>query len=138
MRIDLGIPATRDQHAYPCIVDVQVRTKCWLEVDGRFAIGQHGFELLRAISRHRSLAGAARDVGWSYRHAWDYLRRAEQAFGCALVNLRAGKGRQRGMQLSTLGRQVVRLGGSLRVPNRSATLRMRAEHESAHVTGRAR
>jgi molybdate transport system regulatory protein len=111
------------------MIDVQVRTKCWLEVDGRFAVGQHGFELLRAIGRHRSLAGAARAVGWSYRHAWDYLRRAEHAFGSPLAVVRAGKGRVRGMELSALGRDVVRLGRGLRIPTRGLTLRTRPEEQ---------
>ena len=111
-----------DQHAQPCIVDVQVRTKCWLEINGNFAIGEHGFELLRAIRRHRSLASAALAIGWSYRHAWDYVRRAEAVFGSRLVTLRAGKGRARGMALSPFGRDVLRLGGRLRVPPRALTL----------------
>jgi molybdate transport system regulatory protein len=109
------------------MIDVQVRTKCWLEIDRRFAIGQHGFELLRAIRRHRSLAGAARALGWSYRHAWDYLRRAEHAFDSPLVVVRAGKGRVRGMELSALGRDVVRLGRSLRIPTRDLTLHSKPE-----------
>lgn len=123
MRHDLASQAMRDQHAPPCIVDVQVRTKCWLEIDGRFAIGQHGFELLGAIERHRSLAGAARAVGWSYRHAWDYIRHAEKVFGSPLVKLRSGKGRARGMVLSSFGRDVLRLGGRMSVETWAVTLR---------------
>ena len=123
MKRDLVTRRIRDQHAQPCIVDVQVRTKSWLEINGRFAIGQHGFELLRAIERQRSLTGAARAVGWSYRHAWDYIRHAENVFGSRLVNLRAGKGRARGMALSPLGQDLVRLGERLRVRTRAITLK---------------
>ena len=119
----------RDQHAPPCIIDVQVRTKCWLEVDGRFAIGQHGFELLRAIERHQSLAGAARAVGWSYRHAWDYIREAEAVFCSPLVTLRSGKGRARGMVLSAFGRDVVRLGTTMSVESRAARLKRPASRK---------
>jgi len=127
MARDLVTQTTGDQHAQPCIVDVQVRTKSWLEIDGRFAIGQHGFDLLQAIERERSLAAAARAVGWSYRHAWDYLREAENVFRCRLVNLRTGKGRSRGMVLSPLGRDVLRLGASLRVRTRTIALNTRPE-----------
>ncbi len=49
---------------------VTLRMKHWLEVDGRFAIGDGGVELLRAISAQGTLAKAACEVGWSYRHAW--------------------------------------------------------------------
>ncbi len=107
------------------MIEVQVQTKCWLEVEGQFAIGQHGFELLRAIDRHRSLAGAARAVGWSYRHAWDYVRDAESVFGLRLVTLRPGKGQARGMVLSAFGRDVLRLGSRISVETRAAKLRVR-------------
>jgi len=127
MALDLVTRPPRDQHAPPCTVNVHVRTKSWLEIDGRFALGPHGFELLRAIEQHRSLAAAARALGWSYRHAWDYIRRAEDAFGSSLVRVRVGKGRARGMTLSRFGRDVLHLGERLSVRSRSITLSARSE-----------
>lgn len=76
------------------------RTKTWFEVDGRFAIGEGGFDLLRAIQARGSLAKAAQDVGWSYRHAWGYLRKAEEALAAPLTGRRGGKGRKRGVDLT--------------------------------------
>jgi molybdate transport system regulatory protein len=122
MGLDLATRSARDQYARPCILDVQVRTKSWLEIDGRFAIGPHGFELLSAIQRHQSLTRAASTVGWSYRHAWDYIRQAEKVFGAPLMSTRAGKGHARGSTLTPLGRDVLRLGGTLRRKSRAATL----------------
>lgn len=127
MGFDLVTRSARDQHARPCILDVQVRTKSWLEIDGRFAIGPHGFELLSAVQRHQSLTHAARAVGWSYRHAWDYIRRAEQAFGSPLVNTRAGKGQARGTVLSPLGRDILSLEGTLRGKSRAIRLKARSK-----------
>lgn len=125
MGLDLAIPSTRDQHARPCILDVQVRTKSWLEIDGRFAIGPHGFELLSAVGRDHSLARAARAVGWSYRHAWDYIRRAEEAFGSPLVHTRAGKGKARGSALTPMGRDILRLRTTLLERSRAIRLKTR-------------
>jgi molybdate transport repressor ModE-like protein len=122
MGLDLATRSARDQYARPCILDVQVRTKSWLEIDGRFATGPHGFELLSAIQRHQSLTRAASTVGWSYRHAWDYIRQAEKVFGAPLMSTRAGKGHARGSTLTPLGRDVLRLGGTLRRKSRAATL----------------
>lgn len=79
---------------------IDYRTKFWFEVNGRFAIGEGGFDLLRAIRHHGSLAEAAKDVGWSYRHAWGYLRRAEMALDAPLTTRRSGKGRMRGVDLT--------------------------------------
>jgi molybdate transport system regulatory protein len=125
MGLDLVTRSARDQHARPCILNVQVRTKSWLEIDGRFAMGPHGFELLTAIQRHHSLTRAARAVGWSYRHAWDYIRQAEKAFGAPMVSTRAGKGQARGSALTPLGRDVLRLGATLR--QRSRGIRLKAK-----------
>ena len=82
----------------------QLKTKVWFEIEGRFVIGDGGLRLLQGIRTHGSLLGAAREMGWSYRHAWGYLKRAEQAFGTALTVARAGKGASRGMTLTESGR----------------------------------
>jgi molybdate transport system regulatory protein len=87
---------------------VTLRMKHWLEVDGRFAIGDGGVELLRAIATHGTLAKAACEVGWSYRHAWGYIRRAEAALGTQLTEARSGKGTARGLELTATARRLVR------------------------------
>lgn len=73
-----------------------------------FAIGEGGVELLRAIEVHGSLAGAAQAVGWSYRHAWGYLRRAEAVLGASLTAVRNGKGASRGAILTPAARDLIR------------------------------
>jgi molybdate transport system regulatory protein len=84
-----------------------VRTKLWLEVDGRFAIGDGGLHLLQAIARRGSLAAAVREIGWSYRHAWGYLRQAESSLGAPLLIVRSGKGPARGAELTEFGQKVL-------------------------------
>ncbi len=74
-----------------------VKTKAWLELDGRFVIGDGGATLLLAILEHGSLLAAAREIRWSYRHAWGYLRQAEAVLG----------GAARGTVLTTHGRMVL-------------------------------
>ena len=53
--------------------------------------------------RHGSLAEAVRELGWSYRHAWGYLREAEARLGVPVIRTRAGKGIARGMELTEAG-----------------------------------
>lgn len=86
---------------------LQVRAKVWLEQDGRFVIGEGGLRLLLQVETRGSLLAAARQIGWSYRHAWQYLRRAEQALGVPLVRARAGKGGRRGTMLTAEGRGLL-------------------------------
>jgi molybdate transport repressor ModE-like protein len=98
-----------DQHVRSCIDRVTVKSKIWLEIDGQFAIGECGFELLRAIDVSGSLAGGAKALGWSYRHAWGYMHRAEIALGGKLLIQRGGKGARRGAVLSTLALELLDL-----------------------------
>jgi len=55
-----------------------IRHKVWLDAGGRFAVGDGGTDLLRAIDATGSVRAAARSVGWSYRHALAYLDNAER------------------------------------------------------------
>ena len=96
-----------DQHVRSCIGRLTVRTKTWLEIDGRFVVGEHGFELLRQIDATGSLAAAARACGWSYRHAWGYVKNAETVLGTALITVHPGRGKGRGAVLSSVGREVL-------------------------------
>jgi molybdate transport system regulatory protein len=96
------------QHVRPCIpAAVTVRTKMWLEVEDRFAIGEGGIGLLQAVAEHGSLAAAARQVGWSYRHSWGYVRRAETVLGIRLLATRNGKGANRGTILTDDARALM-------------------------------
>jgi molybdate transport system regulatory protein len=104
---NLSEPLASDQRVRSCIAGVVVRSKRWLEVDGRFAIGEGGGELLAAIAEEGSLARAARRVGWSYRHAWGYMRRAEEVLGVPLLSPKAGKGSSRGMRITDQAKSVL-------------------------------
>jgi molybdate transport system regulatory protein len=91
------------QSAHESIIAAQVKTKVWLELDGEFMIGDGGLHLLRGIRQHGSLAQAVREIGWSYRHAWGYLRRAEIALQAPIVRNRPGRGAARGTELTETG-----------------------------------
>lgn len=98
------------QHVRSRIRGLSIRAKVWFEIDGEFVIGEHGLDLLDAIAREGSLAGAARALGWSYRHAWGYVRRAESRLSEPLLIQRAGRGRSKGANLSPLALNVLKLG----------------------------
>jgi molybdate transport system regulatory protein len=91
------------QSAHESIIAAQVKTKVWLELRGEFFAGDGGIHLLGGILRHGSLAQTVREIGWSYRHAWGYLRRAEGALQTPIVRTRAGRGTARGMELTETG-----------------------------------
>ena len=86
---------------------VAIKTKVWMELNGRFVIGDGGLKLLLGVLEHGSLLGAAREIGWSYRHAWGYLKQAEAALQAPLTTPRPGKGASRGTALTETGRLVL-------------------------------
>ena len=86
---------------------VVIKTKVWMEREGRFVIGDGGLKLLLGVLEHGSLLRAAKQIGWSYRHAWGYLKEAESALGAPLATPRPGKGASRGMALTETGRLVL-------------------------------
>jgi len=105
---DMSIPSTTgDRAALPPFLDAETKTKVWIERGGRFVIGDGGLQLLLGVLEHGSLLGAAREIGWSYRHAWGYLRRAESALGAPLMQTRPGKGAARGMTLTETARRLL-------------------------------
>ncbi len=68
----------------------QVRSKVWLEAQGRPVLGPGRQELLRAVEEQGSISGAARLLKISYRKAWGQLRAMEAQLGLPLVRKQAG------------------------------------------------
>lgn len=86
---------------------VAVRHKVWLEAGDRFALGDGGVALLRAIDATGSLRAAANDIGWSYRHALAYVNNAERALGYRLVDRVRGGNDRGGARLTPRGRDFL-------------------------------
>lgn len=51
----------------------QIRLRCWIEIDGEKFFGPGPAELLEGIEREGSLAKAAKQMGMSYKKAWDIV-----------------------------------------------------------------
>jgi molybdate transport system regulatory protein len=101
-------PSAGHQRVRSNILAAPARSKVWIELNGRFVIGEGGVRLLVAIHETGSLAAALRQIGWSYRHGWGYLRRAEEALGEALTRSRPGKGSARGTELTPAAAMLVK------------------------------
>ena len=60
---------------------LQVRSKIWLEIDGKPVFGQGREELLRLIQKGSSINAAAKAMGIPYRKAWTYIDAMEKRLG---------------------------------------------------------
>jgi len=89
-------------------VQLQVKSKVWLEANGKFIIGEGGITLLEAIDRLGSIQKAARRLGWSYRHTWGYLKNMERNGGMQFVVARHGGTAGGGTTLTPDGVKLLR------------------------------
>lgn len=76
--------------------------------DGDKIIGPRFIQLLDGIEARGSIRGAAQELGIGYRHALDWITRAESLVGQALVNRRAGGASGGGAILTDKARRVSR------------------------------
>lgn len=71
------------------------------------AIGPGKADLLEAINRRGSISAAARDMGMSYKRAWDLVDTMNHAFREPLVVTATGGSHGGGAQISELGYRVL-------------------------------
>ena len=53
--------------------NLRIRSKIWLEVDGKPFLGDGRHRLLWAVQRNGSINAAARELEMSYRKVWSQL-----------------------------------------------------------------
>lgn len=71
-------------------VDLEVRTKVWLEADSQYIFGLGICRILEAIAETGSIKRAAAVTGRSYRHTWSRIKAVENHLGVSLVETRVG------------------------------------------------
>jgi molybdenum ABC transporter molybdate-binding protein len=77
--------------------------RAWIARGGRSILGPGRRALLEAIEGSRSISAAARQLGMSYRHAWELVQDMNAAAGEPLVIAATGGVRGGGAQLTPLG-----------------------------------
>jgi molybdate transport system regulatory protein len=71
-------------------LEVQVRSKVWLEAQGRPVLGPGRLELLKYIDEQGSISQAARLLKMTYRKAWGQIKAMEGQLGLPLVEKQTG------------------------------------------------
>ena len=68
----------------------QVRSKIWLEIDGKPFLGDGRYRILAAINHHGSINAASRELKMSYRKVWAQLKAMEANTPFPLLEKRTG------------------------------------------------
>jgi molybdate transport system regulatory protein len=69
---------------------MDVKSKVWLEKEGKAVFGAGKLSLLKAIESEGSISAAARKLNMSFRHAWSSINSAEENLGIKLITRKKG------------------------------------------------
>lgn len=69
---------------------MEIKSKLWIEVDGRPVFGRGRRILLEAIDKYGSINQATKEINVSYRKAWGYIKAMEERLGFKLVERQTG------------------------------------------------
>lgn len=84
-----------------------LRSKLWLECDGKPIIGDGRMKMLRAIDHNGSIKLAARETGISYRRMRGAIQEMEHAIGYPLVTIQRGGDGGGGARLTPAARDLM-------------------------------
>ena len=87
--------------------DWRVGLRIWVERAGQAILGKGRLQLLSSIGRCHSISAAARELGMSYRRAWELVQSMNEAAGEPLVTAATGGVHGGGAQLTPLGSWAV-------------------------------
>jgi molybdate transport system regulatory protein len=82
--------------------------KVWIECNGKPVLGKGGAEILKAITKEKSISKAAEKLSMSYRYVWNYLQKIQNAVEAPIVETyKGGKAGGGGAKLTALGRSLL-------------------------------
>jgi molybdate transport system regulatory protein len=84
-----------------------VRSRAWIERNGRGLLGEGRCELLEQIARHGSISAAGRILGVSYRLAWKWIDEMNEVAGKPLVATVTGGRGGGGATLTPVGEAML-------------------------------
>ena len=91
-----------------CLPKLEVRSKLWVEANGKAVLSDYRAAILEAIERTGSLAKAADELKVPYRTAWQRLKQSEEALGVRLVETQSGGAEGGGSTLTPIGKELLR------------------------------
>ncbi|MFX0103482.1 MAG: winged helix-turn-helix domain-containing protein [Candidatus Hodarchaeota archaeon] len=94
----------------PLSSEYDVKKKGRRKETSRFICGKGVTRLLDAIDKTHSLTKAAKEVGYSYKYAWDRTQKIKSRLGEPAVEAqKGGKGGGGNMHLSTKGKEILEM-----------------------------
>ena len=87
---------------------MEIKSKLWLECEGKPVFGRGRRFLLEAIDTCGSINQAAKEVNISYRKAWGYIKAMEERLGIKLIVRQTGGRNGGGATLTKEAREFLK------------------------------
>lgn len=88
-------------------MNCKIKSRIWIELDGKEFLGEGKVQLLKAIDETGSLSKAAKSIDISYKKAWHLMNSINQTTKKPVtINSIGGKGGG-GTELTTYGRSLI-------------------------------
>lgn len=86
-----------------------IKVRVWVERGGVKVLGPGRVELLEHIQRQSSISAAAKQMGMSYRRAWELVQAMNEAAGVSLVEAKPGGSGGGGATITANGLEAIRM-----------------------------
>jgi molybdate transport system regulatory protein len=90
------------------ITGMKIKSKFWIEADGKPVFGRGKRRLLEAIDKCGSINRAAKETNMPYRKIWAHLNTMEERLGIKLVKRQTGGRDGGGATLTENARKILR------------------------------
>lgn len=107
----------------PPLGKIRCRPRFRVTLGDHIALGPGKIDLLHSIDQQGSISAAARELGLSYRRAWDMVATMNACFENPLVIREKGGKGGGGARLTNLGGRIVRLYRDMETTARKSTSR---------------
>ncbi|MEK6528568.1 MAG: winged helix-turn-helix domain-containing protein [Nitrospirota bacterium] len=87
---------------------MEIRSKIWIEVDGKPVFGSGKQALFKAINKLGSINKAAGDINVSYKKALSHIQTMEQRLGARLVERKTGGRNGGGAKLTKKAKEFLK------------------------------
>ncbi|NHI92495.1 MAG: molybdenum-dependent transcriptional regulator [Candidatus Lokiarchaeota archaeon] len=88
--------------------DLKLKYKIWLEKQTKNIMGKGGAALLEQIKIHKNLGKAAKELGYSYKYAWNILKKIKNKTGEEpVITYKGGTGGGGGIELTDFGEKLL-------------------------------
>lgn len=87
----------------------KIKSKIWIEVEGRVLLGEGRVRLLNAIKETGSLSKASRQMQMSYKKAWQMISTMNQSGEEPVVTMHTGGKDGGGTQLTPYGDDLIKV-----------------------------